>query len=53
MTIDEELNSPVVYNQFMNDNFLSSSSAVLNEDTALYEDLCTHRNLERDFYVCI
>ena len=53
MTVEEELESPVVNNQFMNENFCSSSSAVLNEDTAMNENLCTHRKLERDFYVCV
>lgn len=53
MTVKEEIECPAVNNQFMNDNFCSNSSAVLNEDTALDPSLCTHRELEKDFYVCV
>lgn len=50
MTIKEELESPAIHNQFMNDNFQANSSVVLNIDTALEEDYCTHRDLQNDFY---
>lgn len=53
MTIDEELISPFAYGSFSTGNLLSNSSAVLNEDTALEPDLCTHRDLKRDFYICV
>lgn len=33
--------------------FLASSSAVLNEDTAMRQDLCTKRKIKRDFYVTV
>lgn len=41
----EQENLPIVFNQFMNGNFLASSSAVLNEDTAMNQDLCSHTKL--------
>lgn len=53
MTIEEEVEALIVKNQFMNDNFSSNSTAVLDEDTDLDDELCSHRTITADFYVCV
>lgn len=52
MTVEEEIESLVITNQFMNENFSYSSSCALNQDTKMNQNLRTHTNYSLDGFDC-
>lgn len=52
MTIEEEIDSLVVKNQFMNESFYASSTKTISKNTSMNQELRTHTNYSENDFDC-